>query len=102
MESSNGSQKVMNDQYQIRVVREKWSKVHNKKYKRVFLLGPDGKTYMTDLVPGFRNYAGWEPLLIEKRYITGVKIMDDVRGKLDADTIPNMVEAEEDLQQELF
>tara|TARA_S200002703_G_scaffold34987_1_gene30216 strand:- start:1688 stop:1969 length:282 start_codon:yes stop_codon:yes gene_type:complete len=62
-------------------------------YRRIKLKDRDGKFYMTDLSPKWRNWLNWEHLLKEGNVLGNLKVMGP--GKIDGDSEPTLVEAAE-------
>jgi len=56
--------------------------------------------YMTDLVPGFRNYKRWEPLVEIGNTLSGLTLMM-APGKIDADSYPELIGKVEEPQAEM-
>jgi hypothetical protein len=68
------------------------------RYRRVHFTAEDGTHCLTDLVPTFRNYQRWEPLLEVGNKLTNLVLMDT--GKIDGDSHPELVQPEPDPQME--
>jgi hypothetical protein len=88
-------------QGEIRKIQNKVSPVNDCQYHRIHLKGNDGQHYMTDIVPGFRNYKQWKPLLKVGNVLAGLEILSP--GKIDADSKVKLVRpAEENTVQTKF
>ena len=60
-------------------------------YQRIKLKDRNGKFYMTDLSPKWRNWLNWEHLLKEGNVLGNLRVME--AGKIDGDSEPILVEA---------
>ena len=60
-------------------------------YRRIKLKDREGRFYMTDLSPKWRNWHNWESLLEVGNVLGNLKVMGP--GKIDGDSEPTLVEA---------
>ena len=69
---------------------EKLAKSHNKgqSFIRVHFRLANGQWAKTDLVPGFRNFKRWKPLLKERNTLYALRLKD--KETVDADCFPKI------------
>ena len=78
-----------------------FSPTNKRPYKRIFFKTEEEEVYITDVVPGFRNFKNWEGLTEEGNVLDGLVRIGET-NRVDADSKPTLVGKEEDPQLDFF